>query len=140
MITQGVKIATQCDACGGVLTRDIGQFIDCGRLWWGTEGACQSCTVAWCEQDSGGETPEEIRQALLSERGPARLRLIVPETSPVAVLRAFREVHGLTLTQAKALADELKTTGLVGTLVEMEFIAARLRQRSVRATVETLPR
>ncbi|MFI1658312.1 hypothetical protein ACH4ZU_25875 [Streptomyces sp. NPDC020472] len=140
MITQGVKVATQCDACGGVLTRDIGQFIDRGRLWWGSEGACQSCAVAWCEQDSGGETPEEVRQALLSEHGPARLRLMAPEASPVAVLRALREAHGLTLTQAKALAGELKTTGLVGTLVEMEFIAARLRQHSVRAAVETSPR
>ncbi|MFF3020923.1 hypothetical protein [Streptomyces sp. NPDC057939] len=136
MITQGVKIATRCDACGGVLTRDMGQFIDRGLLCWGTEGACQSCTIAWCEEDSGGETPEEIRQALLSEHGPARLRLIEPEIDPVAVLRALREMHGLTLTQAKALADELKTTGLMGTLVEMELIAARLRQRSVMAAVE----
>ncbi|WP_406375687.1 hypothetical protein OG788_39070 [Streptomyces sp. NBC_00647] len=139
MITQGVKIATRCDACGGVLTRDIGQFIDHGRLWWGTEGACQSCTVAWCEQDSDGRTPEEIRHALLSEHGPARLRLMGPQTSPVAILRALREKNGLTLTQAKALAAELKATGLVGTLVEMEFIAARLRQHSIRAAVETSP-
>ncbi|MFD8735925.1 hypothetical protein ACFV06_13535 [Streptomyces sp. NPDC059618] len=136
MITQGVRIATRCDACGGVLTRDIGQFIDRGRLWWGTEGACQSCTVAWCEQDSGSETPEDIRQALLSEHGPARLRLTWPETSPVAVLRALRELQGLTLTQAKALAGELKATGLVGTLVEMEFVAAQLWQHSVRSVVE----
>ncbi|MEU9030931.1 hypothetical protein AB0D46_26150 [Streptomyces sp. NPDC048383] len=131
-----MKIATRCDACGGVLTRDMGQFIDRGLLCWGTEGACQPCSIAWCAEDSGGETPEEIRQALLSEHGPARLRLIGPEIGPVAVLRALREMHGLTLTQAKALADELKTTGLMGTLVEMELIAARLRQRSVMAVVE----
>ncbi|WP_254047292.1 hypothetical protein [Streptomyces aureus] len=139
MITQGVKIATRCDACGGVLIRGMGQFIDRGLLCWGTEGVCTSCTVAWCEEDSGGETPEEIRQALLSEHGAARLRLMGPETSPVAVLRALREVPGLTLTQARAWADELKSTGLVGTLVEMELIAARLRQRSVRVAVETSP-
>ncbi|MFE0654408.1 hypothetical protein ACFVZH_38335 [Streptomyces sp. NPDC059534] len=30
MITQGVKVATRCDACGGVLTHDMGQFIDRG--------------------------------------------------------------------------------------------------------------
>ncbi|MFE5942037.1 hypothetical protein [Streptomyces sp. NPDC056480] len=139
MITQGVTVETRCDACGGVLTRDVGQFIDRGRLWWGTEGACRSCPLAWCEEDSGGETPEEIRQALLSEHGPARLWLIAPETSPVAVLRALREVHGVTLAQAKALADDLKTTGLTGTLVEMELVAARLRQRSVMAAVEAEP-
>ncbi|MEU1538780.1 hypothetical protein ABZ461_11745 [Actinacidiphila glaucinigra] len=139
MISQGVTITARCDACGGVLTRDVGQFIDRGRLRWGTEGACRSCTVAWCDRSSGSETPEEIRQALLSEHGPVRLRLIGPGTNPVAVLRALREVNGLSLTEAKAMAGELKTAGLVGTLVEMEFVAARLRQRAVRVAVETSP-
>ncbi|MFB7368904.1 hypothetical protein ACFC0D_03540 [Streptomyces sp. NPDC056222] len=54
----------------------------------------------------------------------------------MAVLRALREMYGLTLMQAKALADELKMAGLVGTLVEMELTAAQLRQRSVGAAVE----
>ncbi|MGW2050322.1 hypothetical protein ACWCPF_34885 [Streptomyces sp. NPDC001858] len=139
MITQGVKITTPCEACGGMLTCDTGQFIDRGRLWWGTEGTCQTCPAAWCEQDSGGATPEEIRQALLKEHGPARLRLVEPEASRVTVLRVLREVHELSLAQARAMAEELRTTGLVGTLVEMELIAAQLRQRSVAVTVETSP-
>ncbi|MFD6181810.1 hypothetical protein [Streptomyces goshikiensis] len=137
MITQGVKITTRCEACGGVLMRDTGQFIDRGRLWWGTEGTCLSCPVAWCDQDFGDATPEEIRQALLAEHGPARLRLQDPEASAVPVLRALREAHGLSLAQARAMTDELKTTGLVGTLVEMELVASRIRQHSVRVTVET---
>ncbi|WP_328535077.1 hypothetical protein [Streptomyces sp. NBC_00344] len=136
MITQGVKITAQCEACGGVLIHDTGQFIDRDQLWWGTEGTCLSCPVAWCEQDSGGETPEEIRQALLTEHGPARLRLTEPVASPVVVLRTLREVHALTLAQAQSLADQLRTTGLVGTLVEMELIASRLRHHSVGATID----
>ncbi|MFD8726157.1 hypothetical protein ACFV2H_51705 [Streptomyces sp. NPDC059629] len=137
VITQGVKITTLCEACGGTLIRDTGQFIDRGRLWWGTEGTCQTCPVAGCEQDSGGATPEEIRQALLTEHGPARLRLIEPEASRVTVLRVLREVHELSLAQARVMAEELRTTGLVGTLVEMELMAAQLRHRSVTVTVET---
>ncbi|MFD3553467.1 hypothetical protein ACFWWA_15305 [Streptomyces goshikiensis] len=137
MITQGVKITTPCETCGGVLMRDTGQFIDRGRLWWGTEGTCLSCPVAWCHQDFGDATPEEIRQALLAEHGPARLRLKEPEASAVPVLRALREAHGLSLAQARAMTDKLKTTGLMGTLVEMELVASRLRQHSVRVTVET---
>lgn len=137
VISQGVKITTRCEACGGVLILDTGQSIERGRLWWGTEGACQSCPVAWCEQDFGDATPEAIRQALLAEHGPARLRLTAPEASAVPVLRALREVHGLSLAQARALADELKTTSLVGTFVEMELVAARLRHHSVGVTVET---
>ena len=139
VITQGVKITTVCEACGGVLIRDTGQFIDRGRLWWGAEGTCQTCPVAWCELDSGGETPEEIRQALLAEHGPARLRLTEPEASLVTVLRALREVHELSLARARTMADELRTSGLVGTLVEMELIAARLRHRSVAVSVEKSP-
>ncbi|GAB2733954.1 hypothetical protein GCM10010442_64210 [Kitasatospora kifunensis] len=136
MISQGVKTTTRCEACGGVLILDTGQSIERGRLWWGTEGDCQSCPVAWCEQDFGDATPEEIRQALLAEHGPARLRLIEPEASAVPVLRALREVHGLSLAQARATTDELKTTGLVGTFVEMELVASRLRHHCVAVTVE----
>ncbi|MFI8007872.1 hypothetical protein [Streptomyces sp. NPDC086010] len=131
-----MKVTTRCDDCGGVLIRDIGQFIDGGQVWWGTEGRCQACPTAWCEQDGGGTTPEEIRQALLAKHGPARLRLAGPESSLVPFLHALRETHGLSLAQARAMADELKATGLVGTLVEMELVAAGLRRRSVAATVE----
>ncbi|MDX2394113.1 hypothetical protein NJL88_29445 [Streptomyces sp. DK15] len=139
VITQGVKITTVCEACGGMLIRDAGQFIDRGRLWWGTEGTCQTCPVAWCEEDSGGATPEAIRQALLTEHGPARLLLIEPEASRVTVLRVLREGHERSLAQARAMAEELRTTGLVGTLVEMELIAAQLRHRSVAVTVGSSP-
>ncbi|MFJ7905907.1 hypothetical protein [Kitasatospora sp. NPDC096204] len=131
-----MKITTHCDDCDGVLIRDVGQFIDRGQVWWGTEGRCRTCPAAWCEQDGGGPTPEEIRQALPAEHGPARLRLAGPESSLVPVLRALREIHGLSLAQARAMAHELRTTGLVGTLVEMELVAAGLRHRSVAAVVE----
>jgi hypothetical protein len=137
MITQGVKITTRCNDCGGVLTRDIGQFIERGQVRWGTEGRCRTCPNAWCEQGTGATTPEEIRQALLAEYGPARLRLVGPEQSIVPVLRALRELHRLSLTQARAMAHELGTTGLTGTLVEMEFAAAGLLRRSVAVTVTT---
>ncbi len=137
MTAQGVKIRTRCEACGGVLILDTGQFIERGRLRWGTEGNCQSCPVAWCEQGSGDVTPQEIRQALLAEHGPARLRLTEPEASAVPVLRALRDVHGLSLARARAMTQELKSNGLTGTLVEMELVAARLRHYSVESAVAT---
>lgn len=136
MIAQGVVTTTRCDDCGGVLLCDTGQFIQRGRLHWGTEAACQSCTAGWCDEDSGEATPEGIRQALLAEHGSFRLRLTEPEAGLVGALRALREVHGLSLARARAMADELRATGLVGTLVEMELVAARLRHHSLAATVE----
>ncbi|WP_405009587.1 hypothetical protein [Kitasatospora sp. NBC_01539] len=137
MITQGVTVTTRCTECGGVLMLDIGQFVERGRLCWGTEGYCLSCSVAWCDQDSGDETPEEIRRALLAEHGPARLRLTDPEARMVPVLRALREVYGLTLPRARVLATELRTAGLVGTFVEMELLASRLRHLAVEVAVGT---
>ncbi|MFI5633332.1 hypothetical protein ACIA8E_28885 [Streptomyces sp. NPDC051664] len=120
-----------------MLIADSGQYIDCGQLWWGSEGACETCIDGWCEQDTGGETPEVIRNALLAEHGPARLHLADNESNLVPILRALREVLHLSLRQARATASTLKETGLVGTLVEMDFIAAGLQRRSVATTIET---
>ncbi|MGW4234269.1 hypothetical protein ACWEF9_34240 [Streptomyces sp. NPDC004980] len=131
MITQGVKVTVPCDGCGEPLVLDVGQFLDHGGLWWGTEGACTACANAWCEQDTGGATPEWIRNALLTEHGPAELRLADNESGPVPVMRVLRELFGLTLKQARESAEALRRTGLVGTAVEMELIADGLRRRSV---------
>lgn len=137
VITQGVKVTARCEGCGGVLRCDVGQYIDREQLWWGTEGACETCPNGWCEHDTGGVTPEEIRDALLSEHGAARLRLADNESNLVSVVRALRDVLDLSLYQARATTRTLKETGIVGTLVEMEFIAAGLHRRSVATTIET---
>ncbi|WP_244809753.1 MULTISPECIES: hypothetical protein [Streptomyces] len=136
MITQGVEITSSCSECGGLLVRDVGQFIVGGRLCWGIEGSCRACPNGWCEE-GGGETPEEIRQALLIAHGPARLRLLDARASLVPVLKALREIWDLPFFQARERAGELMEHGLVGTLVEMEFVASRLRGRQVAVEVQT---
>lgn len=135
MITQGARITARCDARGGVLVREVGRFVHRGRLRWGITGECRDRPRAWCEEGTGEVTPEEIRRALLDEHGPARLRLDGPVAGLVPVLRALRETCGLSLARARTRAGELATTGLAGTLVEMEFVAAGLRRRSVAVTV-----
>ncbi|MFI6896125.1 hypothetical protein ACIBM4_18645 [Streptomyces sp. NPDC050256] len=90
MITQDVKLKTQCEDCGGLLLLDLGQFVrNC--LWWGTTGSCTACTNGWCEEDTGGTTPARIRDALLAEHGQTRLLLAGDESgslvpAPVTVL------------------------------------------------------
>ncbi|WP_310726940.1 hypothetical protein [Streptomyces sp. N2A] len=140
MITaaQGAKIAALCASCGGVLVRDIGQFIDRGQLRWSVEGQCRACPNAWCEMGAG-PAPEELRQALLAEHGAARLHLPAKETSLVHVLRALRETRHLTLGEARLTAVELRKVGLVGTSVEMAHLAEALRKRSIATTVVPLP-
>jgi hypothetical protein len=54
----------------------------------------------------------------------------------VPVLRVLREVLHLSLSQARVTASALQGTGLVGTLVEMEFIADGLQRRSVATKIE----
>ncbi|MER7178456.1 hypothetical protein ABT404_03010 [Streptomyces hyaluromycini] len=143
MITaaQGVKVTTPCVTCGGVLVRDIGQFIDGGQLRWSVEGQCRACPNAWCETGAG-PTPEEIRRALLDEHGAVRLRLAtkeIKETSLVLVLRALRDMSHLSLGEARLMAAELSGAGLVGTSVEMARLADGLRKRSVATTLAPSP-
>lgn len=128
--TQGVKVAALCAICGGVLVRDLGQFIDGGQLRWGVEGRCQVCRNAWCETGAGA-APLEIRQALLAEYGAARLRLASECASLVPVMRALRDMRHLSLDEARLMTAELTGPGLVGTSVEMAYLAEGFRQRSV---------
>ncbi|MFJ9813155.1 hypothetical protein ACIRTB_33555 [Streptomyces sp. NPDC101158] len=73
---------------------------------------------------------------LLQKHGLARLRLTGDVPSLVPLLQALRSAQELTLVEAKAQAAELGTTGLTGTLVEMEILATHLRRRAVTVTVE----
>jgi hypothetical protein len=82
-----------------------------------------------------GPAPEEIRQALLTKHGAARLRLANKEASLVPVLRALREMHQLPLGEARLVAADLKAVGLVGTSVEIAYLAEGLRNRSVAVTI-----
>ncbi|MFJ5548610.1 hypothetical protein [Streptomyces sp. NPDC093225] len=135
--TQGVEITSSCPACGGVLVRDVGQFIERGQLRWGIEGRCQACANGWCEMGVG-PAPEEIRQALLAQHGSARLRLAA-ETNLVPVLRALRDMRHLSLGEARLTAAELSGPGLVGTSVEMAHLAEGLRKRSVSTALVPSP-
>lgn len=136
--TQGVKVTSTCVACGGVLVRDLGQFIDRRQLRWGIEGRCQACPNTWCETGAG-PAPQEIRQALLAEHGATRLRLATEEAGLVPVLRALREMHHLSLGEARLTAAELSGAGVVGTSVEMAHLAEGLRKRSVATTLVPSP-
>ncbi|WP_237293240.1 MULTISPECIES: hypothetical protein [Streptomyces] len=81
-------------------------------------------------------TPEHIRQALLREHGPTRLRLSSDLPSLVPVLKALRDAgDGLSLGEARARAAQLVADGLLGTLVEMEVLAGHMRAHSVPVAV-----
>ncbi|WP_162468909.1 hypothetical protein [Streptomyces adustus] len=51
------------------------------------------------------------------------------------MLRALREIRGLSLVEARLAAAELSGAGLVGTYVEMAHLAEGLRRRSIATAV-----
>lgn len=133
-VTQGVDVTSSCASCGGVLVREVGQFIDRGQLRWGVEGRCLACQDGWCDRGAGS-APEEIRQALLARHGATRIRLAPGEASLVPVMRALREVGHLSLREARLAAADLQGAGLVGTKVGMAHLAEALHRRSVATTL-----
>ncbi|MFF2522018.1 hypothetical protein [Streptomyces liangshanensis] len=141
MISQSVSVTGRCGACGGVLTRNAGQRIDRDEVRWDAETTCGSCpatTRAGSHEPptpTPTPTPEEIRRLLLQEHGPAHLTLTDGTANLISVTRALSRAHGLSLGEARALSAELRTTGLTGTLVEMEHLATTLRARDVSVTV-----
>ncbi|TFE43374.1 hypothetical protein E3E14_22535 [Streptomyces sp. ICN441] len=136
MITQGARITGLCPECRATLVYEVGQWIERGVLWWGSEGGCGRCAHGRCERNQGPVvTPEWVRQALLTAHGAARLSLADARTGLVPVLRALRAAEDLTIAAARARAAELAGTGLVGTLVEMESLARALRDRGVAVAV-----
>ncbi|MFI6733694.1 hypothetical protein ACIBI9_12260 [Nonomuraea sp. NPDC050451] len=135
MTGQTAKIESRCGRCEGTQVRQVNQFIDRGQLWWDAEVYCESCGAYLCEHAGPGRAPEDVRSALLAEHGPSRLCVVGPRPSLVSVLKVLREVSEVSLPRARELADELTDTGLVGTLVEMEFLKIQLRSRGVAAEV-----
>jgi hypothetical protein len=134
--TQGTKITGLCPECGAVIAYEVGQWIERGVLWWGSEGQCERCAHGWCERDHGPVTPDRVRQALLTAHGPVRLGLADVPDNLVPVLRALRTTGDLTVAEARARAGELSGTGLFGTLVEMEYLALGLRGRGLAVVLE----
>ncbi|MFJ2648755.1 hypothetical protein ACIO1C_18725 [Streptomyces sp. NPDC087420] len=135
MTSQGASVTGECGACGGVLTRNVGQHIDQDEVRWETETTCAGCRAGDSTPPTPGTTPEEIRQLLLTEHGPARLTLTDGTANLISVTRVLSRTQGLSLGEARTMAAELRTTGLLGTLVEMEHLATALRERAVAVTV-----
>ncbi|MFB7125575.1 hypothetical protein [Kitasatospora sp. NPDC056273] len=131
-----MRTAVRCPDCGGTAVRSVGQSLLHGReLRWDAERFCPQCAAVCC--DWGQEAaPRDIREALLTTHGPARLRLSAPLTDPaatLAALRVLREGSGLPLRQTRELLDELRDFGLSGTAVEMAYWRVRLAERGVAA-------
>ncbi|MCW3818147.1 hypothetical protein ONA91_27225 [Micromonospora sp. DR5-3] len=135
MISDDVSVARPCDDCGAELTGELTQRIVGDRLHWADECHCPHCGAAWvtCGWD---DTPAEIREALIAQRGLARLTVEgTPTHSRVALLKVFREA-GASLPEATAAAQRAVTTGIEGTRTELALLAQRLQTKNISAIID----
>ncbi|MFE2533604.1 hypothetical protein [Streptomyces sp. NPDC059371] len=79
------------------------------------------------------DIPAERRDQMLSEHGPARLRVSSPSAKGVAVMRVLRAELGVDLTSAKDVARCVVNGDYSGTLPEMEHLARKLRESGITA-------
>ena len=136
MVFESIRYAAPCQDCGAELECHGVQALAGGRLRWDVESTCSACgfAVAAC----GGDLPGERRVQMLSEHGPARLRVIGSPTENLAVMRVLRAELGIDLANAKAVLRRVLSGDYSGTLPEMERLAQKLRASGV-AAVATRP-
>ncbi|KUN84146.1 hypothetical protein AQJ64_15335 [Streptomyces griseoruber] len=130
-VAQSVKYCDICPDCGAELACRGTQALTGGQLRWDVESSCSGCVfaVAVC----GGRIPDERRDQILAEHGPARLRVGCGSVTTIAVLRVARAEFGVDLADAKVVAERVLSGVHAGTLPEVESLARKLRASGVAA-------
>lgn len=125
-VLESAPYMTECIECGSLIEVTIVEVLTAGTHRWDIEGDCPGCGCRWNE--SGSLTPPiGMRTAILDANGPSALEVAAGSATPVVVMQALRKVRALSLTEARAQAEELCSGGLEGTRVEMEVLAIALR-------------
>lgn len=130
-VHESVRYTAGCPDCGAETECWGTHALVGGSLRWDTEATCPACgsTVLSCGDD---EVPAELRGLLLSDHGPARLR-VDPSVRDVAVMRVLRAVLGVELVDVRAVLRTVLSGDHSGTLPEMEFLARELRAVGIAA-------
>lgn len=134
MIKQSAEMEWQCSECDSAASCYVIQLIFQGELRWDAECECETCGMS-THSGGTGEAPQDIRSALLTENGLATLLLPAGNPRPVKLLKVLREAIGGSYADIRSSARELVDSSRKGTLVEMEFLAIRLREQRIEAEV-----
>ncbi|MGW2277438.1 hypothetical protein [Streptomyces sp. NPDC001770] len=130
MVVEYLSYPVACQDCGAETEcSGVHALVD-DSLTWDTETNCPACglRLAVC----GGELSAGLRDRLLSEHGPVRLR-VDPAASGAAVMRVLRAGLGLALADVRTVLSEVVSGTYVGTMPEMERLARRLRAAGIEA-------
>ncbi|MFE3029066.1 hypothetical protein [Nocardia tengchongensis] len=136
IVTESAPFTTPCIQCRAPTTSTVTEALVGEDHRWDIDGDCSSCGATWA--DCGYQQPlTGFREAILTANGPTVLELGVTSSSLATVMRALRLTRSMSPAQAKAIAEELRETGLEGTRIEMEILARLLRDSGVPVNVRT---
>ncbi|WP_405496667.1 hypothetical protein [Nocardia sp. NBC_00511] len=137
IVTESAPFAVPCISCGSLTQSTLTEALVGDDHRWDIDGHCSACDAVWA--DCGYTQPMPgFRDAILAANSTAVLELGSVDASAATLMRALRLTRSLSLAQAKALADELRTTGLEGTRIEMHIIARQLHAVGVHTTIRPI--
>ncbi|MFI9271691.1 hypothetical protein ACIGXM_13380 [Kitasatospora sp. NPDC052896] len=127
MIQRAFEYRQICTACGHATTGWKGQELKSEKIGWFIEWECPNCGLV--SDDYGyGPGPDDLRQGLLDKFGWVGIQLTEGPDGTVAAVRRLKEMFDLTPGEALAKFKEAKSTGALGTAVEVEVIVDALRR------------
>jgi hypothetical protein len=124
-------VPVECDSCDGPALGQVYETIIDGRLHW---VLTHDCGDSFVEAMGWDETPGDLRQALLDQRGTYRLRL-PREITGVAVMQVLRG-SGTSLADVPEALAALTGPGMPGTETELQLLAGRLHAAGASAAVD----
>ncbi|MEV6101908.1 hypothetical protein [Nocardia sp. NPDC051981] len=135
IVTESAPYPMPCLNCGSLTESTLTEALVGEHHRWDIDGQCSTCGTVWA--DCGYPKPlAGFRDAILAANRTAVLELGAVDVPTATLMRALRLTGPLSLEQAKALAERLRTTGLEGTRVEMEIIERQLRVMGVHAKLQ----
>jgi hypothetical protein len=131
VVVESIKYLAVCRDCGAWLECCGVQALVGSSLRWDVEATCSACgfAVAVCDDVLSAD----LRDQMLSEHGPARLRVTSPQGRSIAIMWVLRAELGLGPAGARTALGHVLPGEFSGTLSEMELLARKLREAGISA-------
>lgn len=125
-------VSMPCSSCAGQGIGRVYETIVNGRLHW---VLTHDCPDGLTESMGWDETPEELRQAIITQCGTYRLRFARDVgDARVAVMKVLHGT-GVAMSDLPATLAALAGAGMPGTEAESELLAGRLRDAGADVVV-----
>lgn len=134
MIIQSGAVKSYCDECGAEVMSTATEALVYHKHRWDLEYSCAACGNAWHE-GGAAPVPQKIREILLRTNCPSRIALSPGTGRGAALLNVIRKVDGGSLGDAKVAAESMRSSGRMGTKVEIEVLKKALDAAGVDSTV-----